>query len=305
MNDTQLNDNRRLYIKLLHSGLFKVYQEAFVNATGLPLVLHFPGATDEEIPLKSAHESPFCSMLKRKITCEQCRILRGRLAEQTLEKTRTVECFAGMRETAVPVRVGKNTVALLETGQIFFKKPTKKGFAPIARALIDEGRGAAEVENLQKAYLKTKVVNKERYRSMITLLNAFSLQLADLANRIVLEHKAAEPAIVRRGKEFILDNLDNLLRLDDVAKHTNVSTYYFCKIFKQATGITFTEFVNRQRIERAKRLLLDPEVRVTEVAYDVGFQSLSQFNRSFLKIVGAPPTEYRRRLNGKQQLTAA
>jgi AraC-like DNA-binding protein len=60
--------------------------------------------------------------------------------------------------------------------------------------------------------------------------------------------------------------------------------------------MTFTEFVNRQRIERAKRRLLDPAERITEIAYDIGYQSLSQFNRSFLRIVGESPTQFRKRM---------
>jgi AraC-like DNA-binding protein len=210
-----------------------------------------------------------------------------------------------MRETAVPVRLGKQTVALLETGQILYEKPKKKDFIAVAAALLEEGRDADEIESLRDVYMSTKVVDEGRYRAMITLLNAFALQLGDVANRVVLEHRAAEPAVVRKAKKYIMENLDSPLRLDDVATHANVSSYYFCKVFKQATGITFTEFVNRQRVERAKKLLLDPEARVTEIAYEVGFQSLSQFNRSFLKIVGNSPTEFRRRMNGKKTLVSA
>lgn len=305
MPNTHPDDNRRLYLKLLHSDLFKVYQKAFISATGLPLVLRFPGASHEEIPISSEEESPFCQLLKKHMTCEQCRALKGCVAEQACQKTCTAECFAGLNETAIPVRLGKKVIAQLETGQVFFSKPTRKNFTPIAKVLIDEGRSAKAIEALRDAYLRTKVVGEDRYRGAVTLLSAFALQLGDFANRIVLEHRAAEPAVVRKAKEYILENLDSPLRLDDVAGHANVSSYYFCKVFKQATGITFTEFVNRQRVERAKRLLVDPEARVTEIAYDVGFQSLSQFNRSFLKIVGESPTEYRRRLRKKNQLAVA
>ena len=62
---------------------------------------------------------------------------------------------------------------------------------------------------------------------------------------------------------------------------------------ERATGMTLTEYVNRRRIEWAKRKLLNPQARVTEVAYDVGYQSLSQFNRSFLKYVGESPSRFR------------
>ena len=68
--------------------------------------------------------------------------------------------------------------------------------------------------------------------------------------------------------------------VEAVAKAVNVSPFHFCKLFKRATGLTFTDFVNRARVEKAKRMLMKPDARITEVAYDVGFQSLSHFNRS-------------------------
>ncbi len=115
-------------------------------------------------------------------------------------------------------------------------------------------------------------------------------------NRILLEDRPVEPEAVRKAKAFIIDRLEERISLDTVAQQVNVSTYYFCKIFKQSTGMTFTEYVNRLRIEAAKCELLKPDRRITEVAYDVGYQSLSQFNRSFLKIVGESPTEFRKNM---------
>jgi YesN/AraC family two-component response regulator len=49
----------------------------------------------------------------------------------------------------------------------------------------------------------------------------------------------------------------------------HVSTFYFCKIFKKATGLTFTEYLGRVRIEKAKALLLNPHLRISEIAYEV------------------------------------
>ena len=54
--------------------------------------------------------------------------------------------------------------------------------------------------------------------------------------------------------------------------------------------------MNRARVEKAKRQLMKPTARITEVAYDVGFQSLSHFNRSFRRIANESPTEYRSRM---------
>jgi AraC-like DNA-binding protein len=77
-----------------------------------------------------------------------------------------------------------------------------------------------------------------------------------------------------------------------------MSAFYFCKTFKKATGMTFTDYLARVRVEKVKNLLLNPHKRVSEAAYEVGFQSLSQFNRVFRRIAGEAPTTYRDRLHG-------
>jgi AraC-like DNA-binding protein len=81
-----------------------------------------------------------------------------------------------------------------------------------------------------------------------------------------------------------------------VAKAVNTSTFHFCKIFKKATGLNFTEYVSRVRVEKARNLLLNPNLRISEIAYEVGFQSLTHFNRVFKKITGQSPTDYRGQL---------
>jgi AraC-like DNA-binding protein len=86
------------------------------------------------------------------------------------------------------------------------------------------------------------------------------------------------------------------LSLGQVAKAVNTSTFYFCKMFKKATGLNFTDYVSRLRIEKAKNLLLNRNLRVSEIAYEVGFQSLTHFNRVFKRIMGQSPTEYREQL---------
>ena len=62
------------------------------------------------------------------------------------------------------------------------------------------------------------------------------------------------------------------------------------------TGLNFTDYLSRVRIEKAKNLLLNPNLRVSEIAFEVGFQSLTHFNRVFKKILGQSPTDYRSQL---------
>jgi YesN/AraC family two-component response regulator len=149
---------------------------------------------------------------------------------------------------------------------------------------------------LRKAYFSTKVVPQRRQESVIKLLSIFAQHLSILSNQLVLQQETAEPPIIRRAKEYIQQHQSEELSLGQVSKAVNTSTYYFCKMFKKYAGLNFTDYLARVRIEKARNLLLNPNLRVSEIAYEVGFQSLTHFNRVFKKILGQSPTEYRAQL---------
>ena len=117
-----------------------------------------------------------------------------------------------------------------------------------------------------------------------------------VSNQVVVQQENAEPPVVARAKQFINEHQTEDLSLGQVAKTVNMSTFYFCKMFKKITGINFTEYLSRVRIEKAKNLLLNPNLSISEIAYEVGFQSLTHFNRVFKRILGQSPTEYRGQL---------
>ncbi len=284
-----------LHHRLLNSDLFQVYQKAFESATGLPLLLKTADQSSDEAP-ENTFRNPFCQDLNSgKKPCQHCLNADQCLTARSEEQAHTTKCFAGLKETAIPVRAGGQTVAFLSTGQVFDAEPTEKEFDALADALRESGFPERKIESLRGSFFATQVVSPERYQGMVTLIGVFALQLSESLNRLMIEDSNSEPPVVISAKQYINANLEERITLDDVAAHVCVSPYYFCKIFKQATGMTLTEYVNRRRIERAKRKLLVPHARVTEVAYDVGYQSLSQFNRSFLKYVGMSPTQFRER----------
>jgi len=109
--------------------------------------------------------------------------------------------------------------------------------------------------------------------------------------------KQAESPMISRAKVFIAEHQHEEMSLRQVAGAMNTSAFYFCKMFKQATGLTFTDYLARVRIEKVKNLLLNPHKRISEAAYEAGFQSLSQFNRVFRKIAGEAPTSWRDKLH--------
>jgi AraC-like DNA-binding protein len=166
-------------------------------------------------------------------------------------------------------------------------------FEDAARRMLDDGSSASEVRAAQVRFAKIPAVTRERSEALFTMLHLFAAQLGEFGEKLFLQTVDTDPDAVRKARLYILNHLAEPMTLDEVAQHAGVSPFHFCKIFKRATGLTFTEFVNRARVEHAKRLLLKPQARITEVAYDVGFQSLSQFNRSFRRVTTQSPTEFR------------
>ena len=132
---------------------------------------------------------------------------------------------------------------------------------------------------------------------MVKLLSIFAQHISMVSNQVLVQRENTEPPSIARAKRFIHDNHSDDLSLHQVAKAVNMSAFYFCKMFKKATGLNFTDYVSRVRVEKAKNLLLNRNLRVSEIAYEVGFQSLTHFNRVFKRIMGQSPTDYRGQLS--------
>ncbi|MEM9236373.1 MAG: helix-turn-helix domain-containing protein [Verrucomicrobiota bacterium] len=284
-----------LHKRLKDSDVFRVYQEAFRTATGLPLRLVGANPDDWCLDEQTVNRSPFCETLNLcKSACGACIDTNRKLMEEAeVSGPMTCHCFAGLTATAVPVRMGATTVGFLKTGQVFSQVPEEGDFDNFLGKL---GRRSIEKDTedtLRNAYFQTRTVEPERYQSMVTLLESFATQLSQHAESLAIIEEGSEPAAIGKARKFIHEHLDSPLPLGTVAREAGLSESHFCRLFKEATGLTLTDYVNRCRVEWAKKELLKPEIRVSEIAFLVGYQSLSQFNRSFARIVGTSPTRWR------------
>jgi len=152
-------------------------------------------------------------------------------------------------------------------------------------------------QKAKKAYFATPVVAPKKMESITHLLGIFADHLSMKSNEIAVQTVNHQSPVITKARQFIEEHYREELSLGQVAKAVHTSLFYFCKLFKKATGINFTEYVSRVRTEKAKNLLLNPNLRVTEIAYEVGFQSLTHFNRVFKRIIGQSPTAYRSHLS--------
>lgn len=94
--------------------------------------------------------------------------------------------------------------------------------------------------------------------------------------------------------DFIHTNLKENLTLELVANHVHISKNYLCKQFKNYTGEKFCNYVNHQRVEKAKSLLLHTDKPMDLVAADVGYNSQTHFSTTFKKWTGKTPMAYRK-----------
>ncbi|HEV2354413.1 MAG TPA: AraC family transcriptional regulator [Puia sp.] len=101
---------------------------------------------------------------------------------------------------------------------------------------------------------------------------------------------------IRMGEvyKYIDGHYDKQPDVNVIAKRVHLTTAAFCRYFKKQTNITFTEFVNQYRIERAKNLLMQGR-NVSETCWAVGLESLSYFNKLFKNLVGENPSEFKAR----------
>jgi AraC-like DNA-binding protein/ligand-binding sensor protein len=274
------------------SQIWKEYEKAFSDATGLPLGLR-PVETFQFPLAGHKNENPFCALLAQtNKSCSACLQMQQQIAEAAKVEAHTLRCFAGLCDTAVPVRVGENLIAFLQTGQVFLHPPTKGEFRRVTHQLLEWGR-EIDVGRVEESFFQTRVIPKRQYDSIVRLLVIFSQHLAAVSNQLMVREETAEAPMIARARTYIADHQGEELSLKEVARAVNTSAFYFCKMFKQATGLTFTDYLARVRVEKVKNLLLNPHKRISEAAFEAGFQSLSQFNRVFKKIEGLSPSDFR------------
>ncbi len=284
--------NLDLSTRLSRSQIFRDYERAFSEATGLPLAFR---PADKRAPAlrQSKWVNDFCQQLSEtEAGCKLCVEMQQALAG---EETRTGVCRAGLTDTAVPVRVGDKTLGFLQTGQVALTKPSRENFRRVAEWL-QRGGAQTDWKALEAAYFDSPVLSRTQYLAMVRLLEVFAQHLALAAEQIATQQQNAEPPLVEKARAYIAAHQGEEIALEDVAQAVHASTFHFCKTFKKATGFTFTQYLGLVRVAKAKQLLANPQKRISEIAYEVGFQSLTHFNRVFRKVTGQSPTDFRERL---------
>lgn len=159
-----------------------------------------------------------------------------------------------------------------------------------ARAAIRGGMDHADAMALSDSYIQ----KGELTGNLADLINLQYHMVFDYAERVEALRQGKDISkLVLDVKNYIRHHLSENISVQDIAQHLYIGYSYLSYKFKQETGETLTDFILKEKIEEAKRLLRYTDKSMVSIGYYLGFSSQSHFARTFKKYVGATPKEYR------------
>ena len=171
------------------------------------------------------------------------------------------------------------------------------------RQFLEEASQSFKLQGALAARLKSyifelpKLTGASRIIHLLEILNQMTLSAEKRMISQATAHDAySYTAIYRRMKKvfgYLADNFDQPISLDDAASSVHLSRYAFSRYFKKITNKSFVNYLNELRVRAACRFLLRTDYTITQISYLCGFNTLSNFNRQFKKLMRCTPSEYR------------
>ncbi|MBI4028113.1 MAG: helix-turn-helix domain-containing protein [Verrucomicrobia bacterium] len=277
-------------------------QAAFACATGLPVTL-LPAGTTRECGSATQIDGIFCG--------EGCLGERGgqrchrmlRNAERRsvcISKPVQFRCPTGLIKIIVPVIAGERHIGNLLAGPFSLEALSVGYLGRLTKRLKKWGLGN-RVAGLRASWRYSPILTTERGRAVATLLNMFAQYLAEQGQRLLLREASRTSPLLQKIEAYLAENREAPISLKEISQRVHLSPCYFCKLFRKQTGLTLTEYRLQWRIERAKQLLLNQQLRISEAAFEAGFESIPYFNRAFRRHAGCSPSQYRVGAMGKNE----
>jgi AraC-like DNA-binding protein len=279
------------------------FETAFYQASHLTLHLR-PLPTQANALLFDLDENPLCLLACGTVAGRSlCHRVQGEIRHGFEQRlcAQLVPCLAGLMVIAVPVLVCGEHAATLQTCRVLQQTPKPKDVQRFADLLTSWGC-KPDLGQLERDFASLPVVTRQQLDAIVKLLGIYAEHLGDLASRRILAERRGRPTPLAQALTFVRDHQNERIHLREVAERVNLSPFYFCKLFHKTMGMTFTDYLVRLRLERAKDMLLGRNTRVSDIAFAAGFGSIPHFNRAFKRYTGLTPTLYRNNHVGDKAL---
>jgi AraC-like DNA-binding protein len=184
-------------------------------------------------------------------------------------------------------------------GEHFFQKPEMH----MLRQLLQKGRRGLDIMGNARDYVKkslTELVVTDGFGAILEMLT--TLHILSQSSEVsyitslgyVNTHKVSETERMQKVHEYVMKHFKEEIRLNEVAALTNMTEAAFCRYFKSRTNKTFSDFVSEIRVGYACKLLVEERLSVTQICYESGFNTVSNFNRQFKNLTNKSPLQYQK-----------
>ena len=282
--------HRALLERLLRLPQVSMFVDDFRTLTNLDLQL-----LDEFGSLISTEVSrgPLCQAVQQSPEGRKfCNRTRQRLLDRGNDATASCTCDAGLNEISIPLQISGQTVGFFAF-RGFRHGPVRADEMKRFTHLLDKfgvRLASAQHRSLLDA---SPAISREAAEAMARIVSAMARHFGFLASHHFHKDQKPLPALAHRARRHIrAHGLTGPCRIQDVARACGVSPAHLSRVFHQSTGLAISEYLARFRVDHVLGLLKNRRMPVTEIAFASGFQTLSQFNRTFKRIVGCAPTSF-------------
>jgi AraC-like DNA-binding protein len=282
---------RALYQKLRELPELLEFQRDFELLSGMKLAFVNELGLGDDL---QREQLPVCAAMNASEAGRaMCARSRHALLTNTGDHSSCTLCDAGLSEAAIPLNISGIKAGYFMFGGTAPLPPNQQTIQK-ARHLLKKNGIKIEDRDLETRLAQTPVVPSETLGAYKRIVHLAAKQIALKVTDQLVDPEVKMPLPVKKACGFIRARaLTDDIHLAVVARHCCVSEGHLSRMFHHATGLTFREYVTQVRIEHAKALLMRTNKSVTEIAYESGFQSLSQFHRVFRKLNGKTAGEMR------------
>lgn len=186
-------------------------------------------------------------------------------------------------------------------GDSFFEIPELKNIKKLLQraqyGIVFHGDAKREIgsklEALSSVTPVDRLIGLLKILSMLEQTKNYTLLNAD---GYILEAKLEDNQRINMIFNFVQNEFQRSITLDEISEKVNMTKPAFCRYFKKITGKTFVDFVNTYRLTHAAKMLHEKQVSILDVCFDSGFNNFSHFNKKFKAFTGRTPTQYRNEL---------
>lgn len=187
-------------------------------------------------------------------------------------------------------------------GDSFFKKPEMYS---ITNLLKRSKSGISFHGKTKDSLIKSmkKLTQQSGFASLLSLLSILNKLSKSTEYQTITSvnyantHKESETDRMQKVHDYVIEHFREKIQLREISDIVNMSEAAFCRYFKKRANKTFSDFVNEIRIGNACKLLNSADLSIAEIAYESGFNTLSNFNKQFQKITQQTPSMYRNEVN--------